>query len=222
VSESPALRSFFGSLGHRLRVLKEIRAPLDRYLAPRFSVFDYIEPDEVGLSRIIADLLQPAGKHGQGDRFLRAFLDLICKTKKVTGHSCTVALEDPTLHIGRDRRRIDVSLDFEGMFGIAIENKPWADELPDQLSDYVDHMRRKYRAAFIMVFLSPQGDDPKSLKANDISQLKRKGQLQCISFTGPFMQWLDSCARECEAESVRHFVRDFAAYVKRNFPLYET
>ena len=44
----------------------------DRHLAHRFNVFRYLSQDELGLSRIIADLLDPTAEHGQGASFLEA------------------------------------------------------------------------------------------------------------------------------------------------------
>ena len=46
-------------------------------IASRFNVFDYLRDDELGLSRVLADLLDPAGPHGQKTLFLRSFLSLI-------------------------------------------------------------------------------------------------------------------------------------------------
>lgn len=43
-------------------------------LAPDFNPFDFIEPNEIRLSRILAWLLNPRTSHGQGGRFLDAFL----------------------------------------------------------------------------------------------------------------------------------------------------
>jgi hypothetical protein len=46
---------------------------LDRQLARRFNAFRYISPNELRLSYIISDLLNPQGVHGQGNVFLRTF-----------------------------------------------------------------------------------------------------------------------------------------------------
>ena len=49
---------------------------LDRLLARRFNALDYLRADEHGLSRIVADMLDPRGTHGQGTGFLSELLGL--------------------------------------------------------------------------------------------------------------------------------------------------
>lgn len=44
-------------------------------LAPNFLIFDYFDTNELVLSGILADLLNPLGKHGQGEAFLKHFLN---------------------------------------------------------------------------------------------------------------------------------------------------
>ncbi len=69
------LQKFFAELAARLDVARKLEREFDRRLAHRFSAFKYLRNDEIGLSRIIADLLDPVAAHGQGTSFLRAFLD---------------------------------------------------------------------------------------------------------------------------------------------------
>lgn len=42
--------------------------------APDFCLLDYLDSRENGISRILANLLDPMGSHGQGARFLEAFI----------------------------------------------------------------------------------------------------------------------------------------------------
>ena len=70
------LAGFFAGLGLVVDIAKRAQAELDRTAATRFSVFEhYFKVSEETLSDIFADLLAPAGTHGQGDRFLGLFLD---------------------------------------------------------------------------------------------------------------------------------------------------
>ena len=50
---------FFAELVPRLDSARVLERELDRKLAHRFNVLDYLRDDELGLSRIIADLLNP-------------------------------------------------------------------------------------------------------------------------------------------------------------------
>ena len=76
-SLSSALTEFYGTVGTRLKFFQQAQRDVDRYLATRFSVFDYVDPDENQLSDIIGDLLNPEGKHGQAALFLNLFLSAI-------------------------------------------------------------------------------------------------------------------------------------------------
>ena len=66
---------FFRELVPRLATARELERELDAHLARRFNVFDYLPTHEMGLSRIVADLLDPKGKHGQGASFLKLLID---------------------------------------------------------------------------------------------------------------------------------------------------
>ena len=68
-------RRFFAELRPRLETARALEAELDRHLARRFNVLDYMRTDELGLSRIVADLLNPRGPHGQGKLFLERFVE---------------------------------------------------------------------------------------------------------------------------------------------------
>ena len=76
-SDIDRIDRMFRTLGPRLAAARRIERELDRVLASRFSPFDYLRTDERGLSRIVADLLDPNAAHGQGSLFLRSFLDKI-------------------------------------------------------------------------------------------------------------------------------------------------
>ena len=58
-----------------LKALEQARERYSPQLAPDFSIFDYVDTSELGLSRILGDLLNPKGKHGQKDLFLRCFIE---------------------------------------------------------------------------------------------------------------------------------------------------
>ena len=75
------LEGFFSGLKPAMAVAQAAQAELDRQLAAKWSVFPdffhFIYKRENALSRIFCTLLDPAGTHGQGARFLDALLDEI-------------------------------------------------------------------------------------------------------------------------------------------------
>jgi hypothetical protein len=206
------LAQFTSSLKYRLKLLDQTRVHTDRFLATRFNIFDYLEPNENLLSDIIADLVDPTGTHGQGDIFLKELLSLICKDVQPAWKSCAVNREDLTTFIDSNRRRIDVLIDF-GNRGIAIENKPWAPEQKDQVGDYVSHLRRKFGGNFTIVYLSRDGSEPTSLKAALKKQLVNENKLLLVAYRGSFYDWLLSCQKNCMAEKIRSFLGDFMNYI---------
>ncbi len=66
---------FFAELAPRLETARALEVELDRHLARRFNVLDYVRTDELGLSKILADLFDPKGHHGQGTLFLQCFME---------------------------------------------------------------------------------------------------------------------------------------------------
>jgi hypothetical protein len=75
--------------------------------AVEFNVFRYITADENGLSRILADLLDVRGVHGQQALFLSTFLDLIGKSLWDATSCRFVECEQQTDALGT-KRRIDI------------------------------------------------------------------------------------------------------------------
>ena len=215
-SLNSALTEFYGTVATRLKFFQQAQRDVDLYLATRFSVFDYVDPDENQLSDIIGDLLNPEGKHGQADLFLNLFLSAIDPKLVYLKTPVKVLREDPTCYCNSFQRRIDLTLDF-GSFGIGIENKPWANEGIDQLKDYREHLDRKYRGDFHLVYLSGDGSDPVSLTKGDLESLRSAGRFHKLSYPTEVVRWLESCRRDCKAQKVQTFLEDLTKYVEDHF-----
>ena len=67
--DAESLRGFLDGLRPQLEWARKVESELDRRMARRFNVLDYIRTSELGLSKIIADLLNPNAAHGQGVLF---------------------------------------------------------------------------------------------------------------------------------------------------------
>ena len=198
-------------------------------------------PRENRLSDIIACLLDANGSHGQGSKFLDGFLKRLYKKKhfdiaeqrpcflkhlfeknrpvrvaELSGKQRQVKREDPTLNNENQRRRIDITVDFEG-FGIGIENKPWTHEENDQLEDYYSELKGRYEnKEFYLVFITPNGEKPKTI-ANRCDRI-RKGELYCLSYSSDILGWIEECWQLCESDRFRWFLRDFKEYIHNAFP----
>ena len=187
-------------LAPHLRAARTIERELDRQLARRFKVFRYLRDDELGLSRIIADLLDPAAEHGQGTNFLEAMLKLLPEVpdparsqRKAAGGrnkagewqkrfdrlGSTAAAK---IRVMRERkitegRSIDITVDIpteDGPFCLAFENKPYADDQPGQCRAYLKFLNETYGGRFLLVYLPPRYrmPDESSLSENDRERWK--------------------------------------------------
>jgi hypothetical protein len=181
-----------------------------------FNVFAYIRPNENGLSDILADLLDPRGRHGQGDAFLRLLAGQLEVPLPAGPRRATVYREEMTTYISKPRRRIDIVLDF-GTFGIGIENKPWAGEQPHQVEDYFSHLGGRYPEGFLLIYLSGDGQPPPSVGIEELIRREKQNEFRLLAYRTEFVDWIRSCIALCQAESFRWFLRDFLSYVLEQF-----
>ena len=138
-----------------LAAARAVDRELDRHLARRFNAFRYLRDDELGLSRIIADLLDPGGEHGQGTIYLEAMLELlqVAPTASDSGRIRVVTER------GCGGRFIDITVDIPtetGRFCLAFENKPYAGDQHRQCIDYVEFLNQEYGGRFLLVYLPPR------------------------------------------------------------------
>ena len=203
------LDDFYSDLNQKLIIQRQTKRHLDRFLSPDFNVFTCIKPDEKRLSNVIANLLNPASSHGQQGVFLDAFLRRIGKDDLCDKQSTQVATE---YRIENPEGYIDVLVDF-GVFGIAIENKPWAKETNEQISKYSDYLNKKYKGRFCLVYLTQDGRQPTSIEENKCSELIQNHKLLLRSYRRDILEWLRECCQLCESDKVRGFLFDFMNYI---------
>ena len=203
-SDRHRYQQFFTELNPILDAVRKLERELDRHLAHRFNVFDYMgedRPSEALLSRIVADLLNPEARHGQGTSMLQLLLDELPaengapKPKPYFSKPVHVSLE----RVITQDRRIDITVDMatdSGRWCLAIENKPFAGDQHRQVIDYLEHLKKEYEDRFLLIYLSPSGAGP-----TDFSLPKEK--LPC--WRGRFAvmpYWVDPGSAESEAEYV--------------------
>lgn len=218
-----AIARYYNDLHFRMNIYNKAKKDMDVHLASEFNVFDYINPDENKLSDIMADLLNPQGKHGQTTTFLEAFVALLKMDDfPYELATCKIAREISTAYIVNNQRRIDITLNFANAFKIAIENKPWDSEQENQLKDYQKHLERKFGRNYCIVYISGDGSPPESLEKTLKEELKREGRLVVLNYQDDMKCWLQTCYKECKAEKIRAFIKDFIQYIDSNFEnLYE-
>ncbi|MGO8878314.1 MAG: PD-(D/E)XK nuclease family protein [Desulfomonilaceae bacterium] len=220
------LLTFLRQMQFRLNILDDTRREMNVYLARDFNAFKYIAPDENLISDIFADFLNPEGPHGQGVLFLGEFLKIInpaTDQEILIGDKVSVIREQATDAIPNSQRRIDIVIKFEpSQFWLGIENKPWATDQSEQLSDYSDYLRNKSQDNFLLIYMSGSGAEPsrESIEPQKLSQLKNKNRFVTLCYRNDLSDWLRSCKQKCEAERIRFFLQDFTDYIERTFSLY--
>lgn len=69
------VQNLINDVSQKVKALETAQALYSRQLSPEFNTFDYINTDELGLSRILAALLDPMGSHAQQGVFLKLFIE---------------------------------------------------------------------------------------------------------------------------------------------------
>ena len=212
----PELERFSTTAIRKIELAAAQQANIDKLQATRFNVFDLIGPDENKLSDIIADLLDPKGCHGQGDLFLRLlFKQLDIDADINISKNIKVQREAPTYEIMKYRRRIDILV--EAGVWVAIENKVNSAEQPDQVKDYLEHLKRctkNHSVQSALIYLTPNGRPPESVPPPAQKTYKENGKLFCWSYQHELRIWLETCRASCEAQKIFHFLSDFIGYVE--------
>ncbi|MDK2846342.1 MAG: hypothetical protein PWR18_944 [Synergistales bacterium] len=212
------LKSFFDPLVFRYKVTKEVKKQTDRLLASDFNVIQFFGVDEIRLSKIIAFLLDPTKEHAQGDIFLKKFMQ--SPELGVSDDHDTGGVVVTTEAAVCESRRIDILLEFKDGFMLGIENKPWAEDQEKQLHDYAIDIDSRTKGNYKLLYLSGEDREPSdwSIPRETRKSLQRYGKLVCITYAGFLASWLKECFKECEAERIRYFIKDFIAYIDNNFP----
>lgn len=236
---------FFAELSPRLDTARALERELDRQLARRFNVFDYLSTVEVGLSQIIADLLNPEARHGQGTLFLGTLLDELTEIRQRPhlDANFTKRISVVTERVITNKRRLDISVEIPGSDGtycLAIENKPYADDQRNQVKDYLTFLEKEYGDRFLLIYLSPTGQGPgewslscKKLdrwenrlaimaywsETNGIDSEEPTGENRFAGFRVglSLAHWFSACRRRCEPDRLRWFLSEAEIFCRHRF-----
>ena len=228
---------FFSELAPRLAAARSLDRELDRHLARRFNVFDYLHTKEPGLSRVIADLLNPRASHGQGTLFLHALLEKLewCPLRHDL-EECQVSAA--TEHRIPSGRKIDVVarvvVTGERPWCLAIENKPYAVDQENQVRDYLEYLEEEFDERFLLLYLPPTGEGPseRSVDPKELverwkyrfgivpyheGQGERSDEFAAFRFPFSLTDWLEECRTRCEVDRLRWFLHDTELYFQKTF-----
>ena len=223
------VQTLINEVSQKVQALETAQALYSRQLSPDFNTFDYINTDELGLSRILAALLDPKGSHAQQETFLRlfiehclpdmykapewqVFLDSIDKTK--------VFVEQVTSR-NNSLRRMDIYLQCQvgdNSYGVCIENKPYAADQFEQLKDYAEELEKRHPKAWHLAYLNESVNGPSeySIKADDLKALTDKKRFTHLRFS-ELLGWLKACQVECQNHSVCEFLAQLIKFIQKQF-----
>lgn len=210
------LRALIEEIGHQLPLLDAKRAGAELYGAPRLSPYELFRPNENALSRVIGDLLDPRGTHGQGSLFLNALLDALGLPSVSLRHRNNVRVRyevlTSRLPTGKERRRIDLVVETPTVL-LGIENKPWVKQSQDQLRDYSHQLELDARAKGlrpVLVFLSGQEEESAPGKV-------RRMRYHTADQEPSLHRVLSSTIESVRAARARAHVEDFVRYIETKF-----
>jgi len=190
----------------------------ERENGERFNYFSVlkIERAEVKHSAFIGELLNPKGLHGQGDTFLKLFLEL----EKVQYHefqpinNTKIEIEkDLGRELNSDEKigRTDIFLTIK-THCIVIENKIDAKEQPLQLGRYHNYCKENFENNFKILYLTLDGKP-----AKDAGSLENGKDYFCISYQDDILNWLDKCLQKCfEKPVLYHAIQQYINIIKKN------
>lgn len=132
------------------------RAPV----SPNLLEWAGVSERELSHSAVLARFLDPRGDHGEGPRFLDAFLSMLANRGAfaLSGVRCTrpSLTHVYTEYVVPSGRRIDLVVFLPPWGVVAIENKVWAAEQEKQVSDYAKWATDQW-GSHAMVFVTPDG-----------------------------------------------------------------
>lgn len=223
--EQSRYQALLVELASRLEADRRVEQELDRHFASRFNVFEYVRTDELGLSRVIADLLDPTKEHGQGAAFLKAMLERFPPTEGcLSGLECSTAsrIVVRTERATNTGGRIDITVDIpdgDKSFCLAFENKPYAPQEAGQVTAYLRYLHEQYGRRFLLVYLPLSGEGPSNqgLQPADCELWLRHFVVMPYVGGNSLATWLAACRRRCEAERMRVFLRDAELFCQTAF-----
>lgn len=213
------IKNLLKNVSTEIQLINTSKRLYAKQLAPNFSIFNYIATNETNLSYILADLLNPKGSHQQDDLFLKNFIkiclpNLQCQEwNEFLDNLANIYLEKEKTTSAN--RRMDIYLTDNQKYGICIENKPYAKDQQDQLSDYYQELSKKHSYKHL-VYLSQTLPSEYSVKSEDLEQWQINNEFSHISYND-LVDWLNACKADCQNSSVLEFINQFIKFIQKQF-----
>ena len=174
-----------------------------------FNVFRMCHVDhyENMHSSILAEWLNPKGSHGQGDLFLRLFLESIDAVRSKDFQTVTAKV---STEVSTEYGRLDLLLEDQSGQAIIIENKIYAADQASQLKRYAEYALSRYgRGGYTLLYLTLYGDEA--------SEQSRQGvAYSLISYQETILGWVERCIKEvCNKPLLRESLIQYKNLIKQ-------
>ena len=157
-----------------------------------FQVLGVSEKETV-MCWMLADLLDPKGAHGQGNVFLKSFLEQVLRLEYTDEQLQTATVHREYLIPGSDRR-IDLVIEMENRF-IPIEVKIHARDQKSQCYDYWTFAKEIMGdEEAVIYYLTKYGTMPSAESVTSGKNVLPEEKIKAISFEKDIRQWLKNCA----------------------------
>lgn len=211
------IKNFFSITETKINLVEQVRNYYGKELAPNFNSFKFWRIDENKVSTILSFFLTPNETHEQGDIYLKHFLKRFSLNFFYYKDNDTLNVE---CEFSTDKgRRIDIVIsknNFEK--AIAIENKIYVstEDQQNQISDYLDFLKRKTNDNFRLIYLSPQGKTIScdSISAGEKEQQIRDDKLQLLTYEKEMVDCINDFAMMTQNFRVKSFLIDFVKTLK--------
>jgi len=197
----------------KIEAHKQFKAEYNKQLAYDFNTLNFFNPGENKITEILSFFLNPREAHGQGDLFLNEFLKTINRSD-IDFNSVSIHTE----YLITNNRRIDLFMELSD-FIIAIENKIWAIDQPNQLNDYSAFLERESNGKYLLLYLNPYKTNPSQHSIDVVlrDKLESENKFKIISYTTEITEILNSWIAVCEADNVAFFLKQLKLYFKTKF-----
>lgn len=223
------VQTLINEVSQKVQALETAQALYSRQLSPDFNTFDYINTDELGLSRILATLLDPKGSHAQQETFLKLFIEHclpnVYKADKwqafLNNIEETKVLLEVVTSKSNSLRRMDIYLQChvgDDNYGICIENKPYAPDQFKQLEDYATELEKRHSKAWHLVYLNQSEEGPSTYSVDEkmLDSWIVANRYSHLRFSD-LIDWLKACQVECQNHSVSEFLAQLIKFIQKQF-----
>lgn len=211
------------TLFREVKFKNELQSKLDnvyrKALLLDFNSLDFVKWNENKVSEIIAFFLDPHESHGQGDLYLRMFVEYFELSFYYSDESkIQVILEEST----DNNRRVDIVISYDNFKRvIGIENKiyPWTKDQPFQVADYIKHLKTYCKTEdYHLIYLAPQGKVlDKNSAGENYEEMLADGKLKLINYEEHIIDLVHRFAMHTDNDRLRSFIKDFELKLRNNF-----